>query len=629
MINGLSFPAYIAASVIIYVGIFHLFQYLNRRSEHATAPFAVLSFATAFYQISCGLLYASTTVEQAMAIQRVNFLGVSLITISVTSYVYSLLRRPADFAKNLIHVSAVLFAVAAFWDSPATLNLANKTREMILWGITVKEVEPGVILMVQIVASMIVMAYLLILMIRSKEKMRRRSDRFILWSFSLFFIAVVNDMYVASHVYSSIYLMEYAFLGIILAITYSRSLQFIRLYDVITKLNSSLEHRVVERTRELEGARDEAQRANQTKSLFLANMSHDIRTPMNGIIAMNRFLLETQLTEEQRKYAEVVDSSSHQLLHLLNDILDYTKIEAGQLTMEHAPFSLNDQVDRMKQLILPLLEPKGVAFEYENRSQLDWVVGDAARVSQIIMNLLSNAAKFTHEGKVLLRVERRVFDTVRFIIEDTGIGIEDDAQKTIFQSFTQEDASTTRKYGGTGLGLAITKQLLELLGGSIQLESKKGKGTRFTLEFSLPDADPLESIVESLDEKTPRRSFENKKILLAEDNPVNTLVARKIIESLGIAVFHTEDGAKALLESELHLYDLIFLDIQMPELDGMSVAKKIREGASINGKTPIIAMTANAMIGDRERYLSVGMNDYISKPISKESVRTILERYLN
>jgi len=247
----------------------------------------------------------------------------------------------------------------------------------------------------------------------------------------------------------------------------------------------------------------------------------------------------------------------------------------------------------------------------------------------VLLNMLTNAVKFTMHGSVTLSIENGISSMVRFTVSDTGIGIEKSAQQAVFNSFTQEDASTTRKFGGTGLGLAITKQLVQLMDGSISLVSEKGEGTTFIIELALPETEAVINS-ETVEKSIPLNSdYTSKEILLAEDNPVNTLVARKILESFGLNVVHAENGLRALQIAESKKFDLIFLDIQMPELDGMEATQVLRSSEGINQNTPIIAMTANAMIGDREKYLSAGMNDYISKPISKIAVKNAIELYLN
>ncbi len=629
MVNTLSFLVFIAASISIYVGIFLLFQLLNRRSEHAIKSFTALCFSVAFYQISCGFLYGSDNFHDAMQFQRLNFLGISAIAISLTLYIFEFTRTPRNQMWYLIVILFSLYGLSGCIDSPLTLSITNAHKEMKIYGVTVKEVDLGIVLLTELVASFIVFSYLLTLLFKSKDSLRRKSDRFFIASFIGFFVASFHDILVAAHLISNMYILEYGFLLIILSITYSRSMQFLRLYDVITSLNTNLEQRVLDRTHELELASDEAQRANRIKSLFLANMSHDIRTPMNGIIAMNRFLLESNLDKEQRENAEIVESSSYQLLNLLNDILDYTKIEARQLILEIRPFSLETQLNNIRKLLAPSFEAKGLAFTINNLSRRNWVLGDSTRINQVLLNMLTNAVKFTMHGSVTLSIENGISSMVRFTVSDTGIGIEKSAQQAVFNSFTQEDASTTRKFGGTGLGLAITKQLVQLMDGSISLVSEKGEGTTFIIELALPETEAVINS-ETVEKSIPLNSdYTSKEILLAEDNPVNTLVARKILESFGLNVVHAENGLRALQIAESKKFDLIFLDIQMPELDGMEATQVLRSSEGINQNTPIIAMTANAMIGDREKYLSAGMNDYISKPISKIAVKNAIELYLN
>ncbi len=624
MINQLAFPTYILASITIYVGMYHLMLYRNRRSEKSIFLFSLLCFSTAYYQISCGGLYGSETVDQALFWQRFNFSGISLIAISLMGYVYLYAQSKIGNGFYIQVVLYLLIFVLSFVNHPVSLSLQNAYTEHVVSRVSFFEVEPGIILQAQLLLSLVTFTRLMVIIIKLTKQYKRKGDRFLAIAITFFFVAVIHDVLVVLHFWNGVYYVEYAFMGIVFAITYSRSMQFLRLNEVVVELNATLESRVEKRTRELEEMKEIAERASRSKSLFLANMSHDIRTPMNGIIAVNQFLLDSNLSAEQREHAEIVKQSSSHLMDLLNDILDYTKIEAEQLVIEAAPLSLKALLKRVRTLLIPQIEDSGVKFSYSDSTDVDWILGDSARITQVLLNLLSNSSKFTHRGEIGISIKENHPNVLTIAVYDTGVGIEHDSQEHIFNSFSQEDSSITRKFGGTGLGLAITKQLVELMGGEITLESEKDSGTAIT--FTLPYKATSPEVETVQFEKN--MSFRGDVVLLAEDNVINVMVARKILESFDLEVVHAENGKIAYELAKQQHFSLIFLDIQMPEMDGVTVAKKLNSEVTLNSQTPLVAMTANAMVGDRDEYFAAGMVGYISKPISKESIGDILQRYL-
>jgi signal transduction histidine kinase/ActR/RegA family two-component response regulator len=404
-------------------------------------------------------------------------------------------------------------------------------------------------------------------------------------------------------------------------------------------------HRLGEKQETVIRAKEEAEQSNRAKSAFLACMSHEIRTPMNGIIATKQLLESTELTPEQQEYVRTIGMSGETLLTIINDILDFTKYEAHRLELEEKPLEISAVIKDGYLLLQANATQNNNTLSFTVDQEVPpYIYGDVTRLRQIILNLVGNAVKFTENGTITttVSVAARENDlyTLQWSIADTGVGIPEDKQDKIFSPFNQADSSTTRKYGGTGLGLAICQQLVQRMGGKIWLKSKEGQGSTFFFTIRARKAKALETTPETTDpaslaEKTQGSSGQRPlQILLVEDNPTNIIIGRTVLSKLGHNVDVAEDGRKAVDAVRKKNYDLVFMDMQLPEMDGLEATRAIRAMAGQDGKAsaqfakvPIIAMTANVLEENKIACREAGMNDFTTKPIDIKKLQAVIKKW--
>jgi signal transduction histidine kinase/CheY-like chemotaxis protein len=599
-------PLLLLAALFAFVALHHLLLFARRRRQREHLWFGLLALAFAANTFASTYWIYEVTVSRGIAVRVSDATGHLAAALAI-QFLWTFFARPIPRllrAYQLSHVAIAAFI--ALWPDLRPIFASALVRWLWLLPLLVvaaarvlREARRG-----DGEARMIAAGGVTMIAVEAGELARNVLP--IAWPF---------DFSIAA----------FGFAAVIVAMSLALSYRFRRVHDELDRLRARLEDEVEERTRDLAVARDEALAASRAKGEFLANISHEIRTPMNGMIGMAELLSCTPLTLEQRRHVATIQVSARSLLTLLNDILDFSRLESKAMTVQLRPFRLRDVVDECVEIMEPLASGKGLLLTTTiAEGTAEAIVGDQHRTRQVLLNLLSNAIKFTSEGSIEVSMSTRTLDDgrveARFSVSDTGPGIAAEELGRLFVAFQQIDGSASRQAGGAGLGLAISKRLAELMGGAITVDTEPGLGSTFHVtiagETATLDAPSVAS--ESL-EIAGRRPL---RVLLAEDEAVNRVVVVGMLQHLGHHADSVNDGFELLEALGREPYDVVLMDVQMPGMDGLEVTRRIRAAA---GEQPyIIAVTAHALAGDRERCLAAGMNDYLSKPLSLNGLKEAL-----
>ncbi len=608
-------PVLVLAVLFFFTAFYHVLLYLRRRQQIEYLWFGLLLMSFAGNTLA-STLWPFQWTQRFDLVMRAQAVAGHLASVMAIQFLWAFFSQPVGRLLRAFQLSHAALALGvAVW--PATRLVYDTSFPRLVWLL------PVLVWVTVLVAC---------------ETWRGNADARTISAGGL--ALVVVELYVIAQSafdlpwLATVPLAPLGFAAALIGMALALSNRFRRVHDELDQLRLGLEEEVEARTRDLREAKEDALALSRVKSEFLANMSHEIRTPMNGVIGMTNLLLNTRLSEAQLEYVATIRASGAALLTLINDFLDFSKVESGKMEIERAPFSLEAAISESLDMVAPMAEQKGLELGFTIAEGTPaTLLGDGARTRQVLVNLLSNAVKFTHQGQVRVALAARTLDDGRieahFAVSDTGMGIPADERERLFDAFHQLDSSLTRKQGGTGLGLAISRHLTRLMGGGICVDSTVGQGStfHFTLVGEATAAPPLPMDITAEDSGVLDRALSQRHplaILLAEDNPVNQMVALKTLRVLGYDADVATNGREALEAFEARSYDVVLMDVQMPVMDGLEATRRIL-GRQVGRRPYIVAMTAHAMKGDRQRCLEAGMDEYLSKPVQVDDLTAVLQ----